>query len=86
MCLFKLSFNIVEQVVALCDYEAEDDAVLSFKRGDTVTVIDNAEVPDGCLYGKIRGKSGLFQTKFVKMPCVSVKGSYSFYQKREAYY
>ena len=64
---------VEEEAVALCDYKAENDDFLSFKRGDTITVIQKDHLPKGLLYGEIRGLSGLFRTKYVNMSCVSIK-------------
>jgi SH3 domain len=54
------------QCVALWDYDALDDDELSFRKGDTITIV---EVDDGFFRGTLGSDSGWFQVGGARFPC-----------------
>jgi len=52
-------------VRALYDYQGENETDLTFKEGDTITVLDDTD-PSGWFHGELNGVQGYFPSNFVE--------------------
>ena len=61
-------FNIVlERVMALYPYKAQNDDELNFEKGDVITVISKDE--ESWWKGEINGMTGVFPSNYVSPMC-----------------
>lgn len=57
--------NFESIAISLYDFHGLDQNELSLKKGDLIYIIDNENVGDGWLYGKIKNRYGVFPGNFI---------------------